>query len=301
TVPASAPILGADCTPEAYPFPSIDSHTEALYSQSPIEGRRRSATWTEVRRSSDSNAFDFRSLGTTLETGDETVVIAESEKAYVTPRVPSMETNGNRRSPPSDTSAFSHGDRSSLGSKVGRNLFEELSRVKRDTNLGSPPSTAVVDSSNENGPDPDGNEVPSTPLSTKSDIHASPAEQGHASSIPWQLPGRCTTSTSIADDASAPQTPRSTSSHSPKQRTRRTRPPSRTTRVVKLFADLWQHPTLTARSVISNAWSLSSALTKPALEFRWWLIGFLLGPTARRRLTAIRTLSLEADGSNFSN
>ncbi|TKA65405.1 hypothetical protein B0A49_10684 [Cryomyces minteri] len=301
TVPASAPILGADRTPEAYPFPSIDSHTEALYSQSPIERRRRSATWAEVGCSSDSNAFDYRDLSTSLETGDETVVIAESEKVYVTPRVPSMETSGNRRSPPSNTSAFSHGDRSSLGSKVGRNLFEELSRVKREPNLGSPPSAAMVDSSNETGPDPDGDGVPSAPLSTKSDIHRSPTEQGRASSMQWQPPRRCTTSISIADDASAPQTPRSTSSHSPKQRTRRTRPPPRITRVVKLFADLWQHPTLTARSVVSNAWSLSSAFTKPALEFRWWLIGFLLGPMARRRLTAIRTLSLEADGLDFSN
>jgi len=148
----------------------------------------------------------------------------------------------------------------SLGAVQGRNLFEELSRMKQDHDGGedttpdSRPSTAgkhmgsPIESSC------------STPLGfTRSPLQpypvSIPAVQAH--------PETC-----VPDDPTKfpPLTPPTSAL-------------SRTTSIVSRALD---STAPSARRILTNAWSIIT-LSRPVLEFRWWLARLLLGDLQKKR------------------
>ena len=158
----------------------------------------------------------------------------------------------------------------SLGAVQGRNLFEELSRMKQDHDGGE-------DTTPDSRPSTAGKHMGSplesscsTPLGfTRSPLQPSPvfisATQAH--------PETC-----VPDDPmrSPPLTPpMSALSH--------------TTSVVSRTLD---STAPSARRILTNAWSIIT-LSRPVLEFRWWLARLLLGDLQKKR----RMLRLSSSGT----
>jgi len=147
---------------------------------------------------------------------------------------------------------------------VGRNLFEELRRVK---------DTSTTTDENSSLPQ-------STPLTTERLLHPSAASTTHSSLSRTRR--RLYHQRSVSEQTALPLTPTVPSLHSlihdrPNNRSKHNNP------ITTLFSDLWRSPYVLARRCFSRAQSamlFSASLNK----LQWWLVNFLLGPMVTRRM-----------------
>ncbi|KAK4952268.1 hypothetical protein LTR66_013771, partial [Elasticomyces elasticus] len=152
-VPASAPPLEHHDTPPSFPFPVQDltGDSSHLPPDTAGYGRQRS--------------FTFADETTTLRRFDASPFLA------VTPQLARNGSALHALSPSSDFSQATARDLSSIGSAVGRNLFEELSRVKSSGTLQtSQPSGTYTQARAERSGTDDGTLRPAMSFGYSSDL-----------------------------------------------------------------------------------------------------------------------------------
>ena len=252
--PASAPPLERSETTPA-PFPNLldaddDDNDDIDLS---LFGRRRASTTTgEIRVSSLERPPAF------LEVPQD----GEGEDSMLSLLTPHAE-----KFPDGD--GDEKGDFSSIGSNVGRNLMEELSRME----------------TNESGSVRDTEDITDLPLDVDVD-NTSPDMGAITVRNDAQTPGQ-------EADVRLPTSPSTTQPHKPLHSRSRSRTASTAldptlsifARLRLLFADFWHSPVALARHLVQAAQS-RMRLPSPLLNAQWWLVGVLLGPMARRRMLA---------------
>jgi len=190
----------------------------------------------------------------------------------------------------------------SLSSVRGRNLFDELSRMKHDEDSEDPTGTTASRVSSSpfrsfSGPA----SYAVTPLATSRSPSPSPhLEPGPQISPPSVLTAGASSAANIAAKRSTSTTnpsqtlPSSQSVSSPSSSSGST-----ITRLLSLISHSLALPSVHA--VVSNAWSMLS-LSRPVLEFRFWLIRLLLGDLRKRHrhLLTLRDAAKETRDRNVS-
>ena len=248
--PSSAPALERSETTPAFFPQAADNEDEEL--DLPVFGRRRASTTAgEIRVSSLEDPPPFLELPQQDE-GDESML------SVLTPHV--------------DHFRDASRDFSSLGSRVGRNLMEELSAMKtEESGDGVEESEDVTDGAftfDRDG-EPTGLEVDETALIEADHPPDSPATGDADTSL---VP---TTSLSSTQEPTHARTRSRSTAHNPNL--------SILDRLRLLFADLWRSPVALAKHLVQTAQS-RMRIPSPLLNAQWWLVGILLGPMARRRM-----------------
>ena len=281
SIPASAPPLEQNQTPPSFPFPELASMRNLDNLISPLPGRRRASTCVDEllmaqRRASQSPLASSPPLATM----EEPTILRLPSPDYI-------------------SSEKTLRDFSSLGSTVGRNLFEELQRVKMDelpSSSNTPSSRPLLQ------PSPLDNirHVSSSTVRSTSATHEGftkrcwtlhqrsiSAQTTLTHSRPASSATKTKTLTSITPEpaTSKPSTPTPTPTipmtTSPYVATFSTSSRAITT----LFTDLWRQPYNAARTCLSRAGSLT-ARSGNVHRIQYWLIHFLLGPMMTRRIMA---------------
>lgn len=249
SVPATAPPYEPHESPPSFPFPDIVPR-QINFQLSPSSGRRRALTSIDGLTMAD---FQLLSPGQGL-----------------TPLLDSSgESLAHLQSPNSGISESTPRDFSSLGSAVGRNLFEELRRVK-DT-------SATTDETSSH--------PRSTPLTIERLLH--PPTWSNPGSGASRTRRRLYHQRSISEQTALPLSPAVPSLHSliharsPKHN--RNNADDNNSPILTIFSDLWRSPYAIARRCFSRA--NTSMLTSASVnKLQWWLVNFLLGPMVTRRM-----------------
>ncbi|GAB7363183.1 hypothetical protein MBLNU230_g3466t1 [Neophaeotheca triangularis] len=253
SVPASAPPLeehhGFAFPPPELLQPVHGQGPEDLSGHSPIVARRRASTEADETTMASLEAAPFLSLPQT----HQSTGLGGFEDSSMGPN--------------SAVSQATTRNFSSLGSVLGRNLMEELSKAR--TNETEDPWSTTGGASS----DPDETNMQEEPAALQNTAHSSSTNDALASRP---------TSSTILPLASSPSTTTATTSKSSTPTHRQT--------LHQLFANLFRTPLALARHVIQNAQSWGSAFSIPAplRNVQWWLVGVLLGPMAKRRMLLSR-------------
>jgi len=283
--PTSAPI------PES-PNPSVHHHhmsREGFGFKLPISPERprmhkRSATWDE----GESMSVRARRIATISP-------IAETDSPLPLRQPLSLSHDGNRTPPTpffpppqpasqevtpsfSDDSAQLMANRAiSLSSVRGRNLFDELSRIKLDDDNEDTNTVTHYPSSSPfrtfSGPA----SFNATPLATSApQLEHSP----HNSPTPAQSAGPYKAANMAAKRSAASL---SASSYSSPKESLSSPSPGLVERLLSLISRRLDASLPSVKTVVSSAWSILS-LSRPVLEFRFWLIRLLLGDLKKKHL-----------------
>lgn len=300
--PATAMLMESNDQPLSFQFPGVDTlptQDSPLVEDSILRGRARAHTSADCL-----TPEDLQQLSPLQRTS------IDSHKSFSTvlPQVDlcSSESEDTPR------------DYSSLGSAVGRNLFEELSRARgteSNTNTltsgytisSSPPSCLAVDFS----PLPESTRVPSSASSVQ--LHQQRLIHQRSMSEQTALPlrSRSRTVTGLQSLAffSRPSSKCSSCYRhvsrnletSLAHRRGTTRDDRKKAQIVTIFSDLWNHPYMTSRRCLARAQNLM-LFSSRAGRVQWWLLTFLLGPMVCRNLisgTGVRN-PLSSSGSKRS-
>lgn len=260
-VPATAPPYEPHESPPCFPFPEIVVRQRNLQI-SPLSGRRRALT------SADGLTLaDFHPL---------------SPQEGFTPSQPSSsgESLAHLPSPNSAVTESTPRDFSSLGSAVGRNLFEELRRVK-DT------STTTDDTSSHSR---------STPVTMEKLLR--PSDSSTTDSSLSRTRRRLYHQRSVSEQTALPLSPTVPSLHSlihARSHKRRKNSP-----ILTIFSDLWRSPYLLARRCFSRAQS-AMLFSASVNKLQWWLVNFLLGPMVTRRMMGCSSSSSEGEHQHHNH
>lgn len=248
--PLSAPPLEqSKTTPSFFPTRSRTSENGG----SPVSGRRRAST-----------------------TANELTLSAAAESAFhdISEQDIMSTSPISDASPPSAQSDVTTRRFSSAELPVGRNLMDELSaaRSKRYsdvaiTSASRPPSSSSDDAGYQH---------------IWHDLNAEVVRSPAAGSI------ENSTTTNPSQAGEDHRTVRSTTPTHRRIRSRSLSIPigcsaSPFSRLRILFGDLWRSPITVARYLIQTV-QARMRIPRPLLNVQWWLVGFLLGPMARRQL-----------------
>ena len=171
----------------------------------------------------------------------------------------------------------------SLSSVRGRNLFDELSRMKHDEDSEDPTGTTASRLSSSpfrsfSGPA----SYAVTPLAASRSPSPSPSphfEPGPQISPPATLSAGASSAANIAAKRSTSTTVPSQTLPSSQSVSSPSSSGSTITRLLSLISHSLAIPSV--KAVVANAWSMLS-LSRPVLEFRFWLIRLLLGDLRKR-------------------
>ncbi|GAB7357500.1 hypothetical protein MBLNU459_g0034t1 [Dothideomycetes sp. NU459] len=243
-IPATAPPYEPHESPQSFPFPELAPRRRS-FQVSPLSGRRRALT------SADGLTLaDFQSL---------------SPQMGITPPKATASGEGLARLPSPNSAATESTPRdfSSLGSAIGRNLFEELRRVKDA-------STTTDETASH---------PRSTPLTIERLLRPSTSSSSESSLSRTRR--RLYHQRSISEQTALPLSPAVPSLHSLIHA--RSHKRSKSSPILTIFSDLWRSPYLLARRCFSRAHS-ASLLSAHVNKLQWWLVNFLLGPMVTRRI-----------------
>lgn len=268
--PATAPPMESYESPPAFPFPEVNEPARPRrlsFHESPVLRRR---AYSSVDALTTDHFDDISPLpGLSPERLSE--VSAEDSFRHLA-------------SPQSAATESTPRDFSSIGSAVGRNLFEELRRVKTTET----DTTATA------------SEIPgSSPPSRHSDSSHPALTRFPSNTSPSQLrQRRVLHHRSISEQTALPLRSRtrpvvglpSLYSASQSSRSGRSRHTFSSTspggdKIVTIFSDLWRHPYSLARRCFERGERVmlfSSGVNKVS----WWLLSFLLGPMVCRRIVS---------------
>lgn len=262
TIPATAPPLDAKETPPSFPFPEVPSTQAFEHLVSPLPGRRRALTCDEGLTAAMRRASSISRI------------LTSSPPFTATPE-PSCSSDAEvlrMASPDNMSSEKTLRDFSSLGSAVGRNLFEELQRAKGSEGVSA--SDISKDTSSSHSLSSGGRRF----SKIQSDATAWRSMSGSYDGLrqrDWTLHQRSTSDMTALPHLQAlyPLARRRSNSE--------LSPPNRSTS--SLLSDLWKQPFTTARQCLIRAQTLSrSSLTVQRVQL--WLVQFLLGPMVTRRI-----------------
>lgn len=270
SVPTSAPpmeeVHGFPFPPPELMQPVYDPISDTLAGHSPMVTRRRSYTEVDETTIASLEAAPFLNVPQTRNPNGE------------------GELEDSSMGPDSAISQATTNNFSSLGSVTGRNLMEELSRA-RTNRTEDPWSTtgglsSEIDEANAREEVDTKNLIQTTPYSTTINDHAAPLSRPASSTLLNLASSPSVTSSSPQSNATSQKT-----AHN---------------RLRLFFANLFRTPLALVRHMIQNAQTLRNTLTIPAplRTVQWWLVGVLLGPMARRRMSLSRRQIQEDEEEN---
>lgn len=285
-IPATAPLLESYESPPAFPFPDVDEivpRRMGLHDSPLVYGQRRRHTSAEVLTQEDIQSFSPLAAISPRQTSASPLSAQEPIHHLASPTCAVIE----------DTNTPRNYDYSSLTSAIGRNLFEELRRVRTvDTDVtGSTNSGTIPGSSPPSLPHVTSSPFPEMPRNT---AHQSPSQlrqrrllhqrtMSEQTALPTRsrsrtavaLPSLMSISRSQSSGRSLPSTLSHQNGGAANDRSGN--------KIITIFSDLWRHPYILARRCFMRGERLmlfSSGVNK----VQWWLLSFLLGPLVCKRL-----------------
>lgn len=246
-MPASAPPFERHETPPSFPFP-FPNQIEDEEDPSPVYGRRRASTYADEATLAKLTASPFVHAAPQEVTGEDSmlsVVSPNSAMSQVTTR-----------------------NFSSYGSVVGRNLFDELSRVR----------------SAQTGSGTDGTDIKDIGAShsCSSRPPTSHFPEGSEDKIIVNQQPRLVSSESFVSSTMKTETP-AQPSKSPSLTGRMIQWSPMLDRILDIFASHWRARMASARHLMLTT-SSKLYIPEPLRNVQWWLVGLLLGPMARQRM-----------------